>query len=107
VSSSKDFKPFLELLRRDNRLPVTAQRPGSDALLYVHNPASIRPIVKDVRYRVVVNFALAIGFYFDEWTPGAIVIAASVKFLGDVFESEFISKEQIPRQSPDLGAARI
>ena len=90
MSSGKDLKPFLEFLRRDNWLPVAAQCLGRDAFFRIHNPASIGPVVKDVRHGVVVDFAFAIGFYFDERTTTPIVITACVKFLSNLFERKFI-----------------
>ncbi|MDX1991240.1 MAG: hypothetical protein SF029_02550 [bacterium] len=107
MSSLKDCKPFLELFRCNNRLPVTAQRFGSDALFHVDNPARIRPVMKDVGHGVVVDFALAIGFHFNEGSPAAIVIAANVKFFGNFFEGEFITQQQFPRQTPNLSTLRV
>jgi hypothetical protein len=107
MSSLKDRKSFLELFRCNNRLPVTTQRFGSDALFHVDNPARIRPVMKDVGHGVVVDLALAIGFHFNEGSPTAIVIAANVKFLGDFFKGEFIAQQQIPRQTPDFGTLRV
>ncbi|MBL8164161.1 MAG: hypothetical protein JNJ61_19390 [Anaerolineae bacterium] len=107
MSSGKNCESFLELFRGDNGVPVTTQCFWRDTFFNVDDPASVCPVMKDVGHGVVVNFALAIGFHFDERTATPIVMTASVKFLSNFFESEFISQQQVPRQPPDFATFRI